>query len=102
MIELTKEIKQPRTRSSRGSLMLGLCLLGAGYWTVGQGIILYHKGVSQFVSYAIKADIAETGLRGKTDERVWYQTAISLDDCRARLDDVRSSIADLPLGGPQK
>jgi hypothetical protein len=100
MIELTKEVSIPRQRQ-RGSLVLGLCLLGAGYWTVGQSITLYHKGIRAAVTYAITNDIAQTGLQGKHDDRIIYQTAMQLDRCMESLESVRQSIEPLPLGGPQ-
>lgn len=104
MIELTKEVQLPRQRrGNKGSLVLGLLLLGAGYWTVGQGIVLYHKAVRQLVTYAIANDIAQTGLRpSEISDRAIYSTAVKLDECRASIDAVRESIAPLPLGGPKE
>lgn len=100
-IELTKNMQLPKRQSRRGSVILSLLLLGAGYWTVGQGIVMYHKAVRQLVTYAIANDIAQTGLgKGELTERAIYSTAVKLDECRASIDAVRESIAPLPLGGP--
>ena len=101
IMKLTEHMIVPRRRGNRGSLVLGLLLLGAGYWTVGQGIVMYHKAVRQFVQYAIANDIAQTGLsKAELTDRAMYSTAVKLDSCLASIDAVRESIAPLPLGGP--
>lgn len=61
----------------------------------------YKITTRQLIRLAIKHDIADTQI-AKFDERVAYTTATQLDDCRERLEAVRMSIADLPLGGPQR
>ena len=102
MIELKPQMQvPPRQRRNSGSVLVGLLLLGAGYWTVGQGIQLYHKGVRQFVQYAIASDIAQTGLsKAELTDRAIYSTAVKLDECRASIEAVSDAIKPLPLGGP--
>lgn len=102
-IELTKNMQLPKRQSNKGSLLLGLCLLGAGYWTTTQAIVAYHKGIRAGVAWAIANDVAQTGLvKAEMSDRAMYSTAIKLDQCRDSLEEVRLAIVPLTTGAAQK
>lgn len=102
MIELNNEVRQERRVSMR-SFIFCLVLIVAGYWLTSYAIIVYHSAIRTAVQYAIRHDLAQTGFdEKKLDSRVAYATAVQLDECRSRIEDVRLSIIDLPLGGPTK
>lgn len=103
MIELTKEIQPTKQRGNKGSALLGLLLLGAGYWTVGQGIVMYHKGLHLAARYIIAHDIAQVGIEESTiNGNIAYTTAMQLDSCQDRLSAVAESIGNLPEAAPRK
>lgn len=100
-IELINEIQPPR--KNRGSIVLGLLLLGTGYFATNQAIIGYHKGIKILSMYIIQHDLAETGLdlESRKNDKLIYATALKLDQCLDSLQSVRESIEPFPLGGPQ-
>lgn len=109
MIELTNEVKQQKRISMRAFIFC-LVLVVLGYWITTYAIIVYHSAIRTAVQYAIRHDIAQTEIRptindgriATVDARVLYTTAVALDECRSRIEDVRLSIIDLPLGGPER
>ena len=102
MIELTNEVKQQKRVSMRAFIFC-LVLVVLGYWITTYAIIVYHSAIRTAVQYAIRHDIAQTGMdEKKLDSRVAYATAVALDECRSRIEDARLSIIDLPLGGPER
>ncbi len=107
-IELINEIQAPKKK--RGSILLGLLLLMAGYWITNQAITGYHKGIKILSAYIIQHDLAEMelnteltkGVNIKIDERIVYTTALKLDRCLDSLEQVRQSIEPFHLGGPEQ
>lgn len=103
IMKLTEHMVVPRRRGNRGSLVLGLLLLGAGYWITTQAIALYHVGIRTAVTWAIANDVAQTGLvKAEMSDRAMYSTAIKLDQCRDSLEEVRLAIVPLTTGAAQK
>lgn len=101
MIELNNEVRQERRVSMR-SFIFCLVLIVCGYWLTTYAIIGYYKGMRKASQYIIQHDLANTGIDAKSMDKITYVTATQLDDCRDRLEQVRLSIIDLPLGGPER
>lgn len=101
MIELTNEVKQQRRVSMR-AFIFSLILIVLGYWITTAAIVVYHKSMRKAAQYIIQYDLANTGVDAKSMDKITYTTAVQLDDCRDRLEQVRLSIIDLPLGGNSK
>lgn len=95
MIELNNEVRQERRVSMR-SFIFCLVLIVAGYWLTSYAIIVYHSAIRTAVQYAIRHDLAQTGFdEKKLDSRVAYATALQLDSCKERIEEVRLSIIDI-------